>query len=141
MKKLKSFEGALVLIVLTLFVYSLKALAEDPTPLPDSSFWQQLLAFVSGWKGQSTLAIVAGLVQLGMVFFSTSMGDWAGLWKWVIVSGLSMLGVLLGGVLTGNSWIASLTSGAFLAAAQVWIHQLLKLWQDAKQQKLSVSSR
>lgn len=141
MKKMLKFDGLLALIVLFALAYSLKALAEvDPQPLPDSSFWQGLLAFVSGWKGQSTLAIVAGLVQLGMVFFSTSMGDWAGIWKWVIVSGLSMLGVALAAMLQGSSLLVALTSGAFLAAAQVWIHQLLKLWQSRKS-PLTISGR
>ena len=136
MKRFKSFEGILVLVVLGVFLFSLKALAEDPTPLPDSSFWQGLLAFVSGWKGQSTLAIVAGLIQLAMVFFSTSMGDVAGIYKWVIVSGCSMLGVALAAMVQGQSLLVAVTSGAFLAAAQVWIHQLVKLWKDNKQEKL-----
>lgn len=141
MKRFKSFEGFLALVLLTVFFYSLKALAEDPTPMPDSSFWQGLLAFVSGWKGQTTLGIVAGLVQLAMVFFSTSMGDWAGIYKWLIVSGLSMVGVALAAMLQGSSLLVALTSGAFLAAAQVWIHQLLKLWQDAKNSMLTVRGR
>lgn len=137
----KKLDTIFLALTLALLVCTVSVLGDVVTPLPDADFWGELLKFLGSIKGQTTMGIVAALVQLAMMFFRTSMGDLAGVWKWVIVSGLSMVGVLLASMAAGNSFLVSITSGAVLAAFQVWLHQLIKTISDAKEAKMMVSGR
>jgi len=136
-KKFK-LDAFFVIIVTVLLFFSVRLIADVLDPMPEGDFWGELVKFVSSIKGQTTMGIVALLVQLAMHFFRTSMADFAGVWKWVIVSGLSLIGVVLGGLASGSDIMAAVTSGAALAAFQVWIHQFLKALTEPKKMAKSV---
>lgn len=100
------------------------------TPLPDTEFWSQLLSLLGGIKGMGLHAIVVGVVQLVMVFFKTSLSDFAGKWKLTIVTGLTFLGALLTAYFQSMDLLGALLNGAVLSALQVFASQLVKQFTE-----------
>lgn len=113
------------LIGFTLLVAGV-ALADINEQIPLEAWVLGLITFITEVKGLSTIGIVAGVVQLLMKLFKTPLGNIAGLWRLVIVSGLTAVGLLVGAMVSGESIWAALISAPFVAAAQVFVHQLLK---------------
>jgi len=106
-------------------------LAEDV--IPDTEFWTQLLALLGGVGGMSGLAIAAGVVQLAMVFLKTSYGQIAGKYKLLVVSGLSLAGAILAGLISGQPLLNALLNGAVLAAIQVFVNEIIKHFTEKKE--------
>lgn len=85
-----------------------------------------LIAAIGGIKGASTLAIVMLICQILMVVMKSKLGAFSGGWQLVIVTGLSMIGTVVGyAMVNGTSIGAALVSGVGLAAVQVFGHQIL----------------
>lgn len=84
----------------------------------------EIVAFIGSTGGMSILAIAAGAAQLLLKVASSSIGDLAGKYKLLIVSGVSVASVVLGGLLAGSPLFSVILSGAGLAAIQVFIHQI-----------------
>lgn len=88
----------------------------------------QLLAaiveFMGSIEGQSVLGIAVGLAQLILTIANSSIGDLAGEYKLLIVTGVSLVATVLGGLASGGSLFAVLFSGVSIAAFQVFIHQI-----------------
>jgi hypothetical protein len=84
----------------------------------------EVVAFINSVGGMSVLAIAAGAAQLLVKIASSSIGDLAGKYKLLIVSGVSVVSVVLGGLLAGAPLFSVLLSGAGLAALQVFLHQI-----------------
>lgn len=118
-------------IFLLVLGFGFLAYAEAPVA-PDSDFWQALLNFLGGMKGMSGLALAAAVVQLAMVFFNTSYGNLAGKWKLVIVYGLSLVGAVVAGLASGLAILPALLNGTVLAAAQVFINEIIKHFKEDK---------
>jgi hypothetical protein len=89
-----------------------------------SQFLMDLVAFFSTVQGQSVLAVAAGLAQLALKAFQTPLADFAGKYKLVVVSGVTVLATVLGSMLTGLSFTAALLSGGAVTALQVFVHQV-----------------
>lgn len=121
------------LLLVFSFVFCLASFADVTDPLPDSEFWTGLLSFLSSISGKSILALVAGLVQVAMVFFRTSLSNFAGKYKLLVVTGLSVVGVVLAGLMAGESVLVTLFSGVGLAALQVFINQVIKQFSEKQQ--------
>lgn len=120
-------------------MFSFLALAQDavimpvPTePIPSAEFFSALIASIGGFKGASALGIAYIVVQLVMKFFSTAMGSFAGKWRLVIVTGLSIVCGVLSLKVAGVSWSAALMHSQVLAALSVYLNQLWKQFVEKK---------
>ena len=112
--------GALVMV-------SLKAFADDiEVPTPTESWLLQVLTWLSTVKGMSSMAIAAGVTQLLMVGFKTPLASFTGRWRFVIVSLLSVVGLVLGGLATGSTLTMALGATPVLNAFQVFVNQAWK---------------
>ncbi|NBT58817.1 hypothetical protein EBT16_08550 [bacterium] len=109
--------------LLLLFV-PISAMAEDIVPpIPDE--WSQIIVNLT--KGElSVLAIVAAVVQVLMLLFRTKFGEKSGKFRLLFVSGLSLVGGVLGLKIQGMEWGSALVHSSTLAAMQVFGFELYK---------------
>jgi len=111
------------------FSFAITALAQqavDPTqPASANDFFGGLMTFIGGLKGATGMGIATAVTQLVMLFFRTSFAAFSGKFQLFIVLFLNVVGTILAGVATGMPWTAALLNGSTLAAAQVFLHQLL----------------
>lgn len=96
--------------------------ATDTVSIED--FFKAVFAAIAGMKGMAPLAIVAVCVQLVMMLFRTSLMDFAGKWKLLIVAILSLVGSFIAVMAGGGTWVQALLDGATITAIQVLIHQV-----------------
>lgn len=97
----------------------------DDTATTESLFLQ-ILTFVTTLKGASTIAIAAGVVQLVMLFFKTPLAAFAGKYKLLVVSALTVPALILAAVVTGMPLSAALGQAPVLAAVQSLLYQAWK---------------
>lgn len=95
-------------------------------PVTNEQWVLELMTLIGGVSGMSQMAVIAAVVQLLMRLFKTPLGEYAGRWRLVIVSGLTFLGALIAGIASGSSLIGILLSGAVLTSMQVFVNQLYK---------------
>ena len=108
-------------------VFSAVAYATDAdVTVGNDQFLMSLWQFIGGAKGMSGMALVAAVVQIVMMFFKTSLANFAGKYRLLIVLGLTLFGSVVGLMSQGVSLAAALVNGATLSAAQVFAHQLYK---------------
>lgn len=117
-------------VVSAILMFPVLALAGIDDIFPTETWIMELMKFISTAKGLGTLAFAAGLTQLVMLLFQTPMAEMAGKWRLVIVSALSVIGVVLGALVTGMPIGQALLSGPALAALQVFINQVYKQFFD-----------
>lgn len=135
MKLVRFLKSKLPAISLTAFIfcllsYSVIVLADDGVIVPPSGDeWAALLASLGGLKGAGVLGIVAIVVQGLMLAARQFLVNVAGKWKFALVSGLSLVGGILALKLTGIDWVAALMHSSTLAAAQVFLHQMILQFQ------------
>lgn len=102
----------------------------EPTSLPADleigDALKQLLAGLGGLKGASALGIAVFVIQGVLLFFRTQLAAFAGKWRLLIVTGLSLVIGVLALSMAGVSWTSALVHANTLAAVQVFIHQLVK---------------
>ncbi len=84
----------------------------------------EIITFINSASGMSVLAIAAGAAQLILKIANSSIGDLAGKYKLLIVSGVTVVGSVLAGLASGGSFLAVLLSGASMAALQVFVYQI-----------------
>jgi hypothetical protein len=101
------------------------AFAGIEDPISTEEFLKMILDFVMSPKG-STLAVVAGVVQLLMAFVVTPYGSVLGKYKLAVLYSLSAILTVIGSLASGMSILEALVSGAFLAALMNAVHQWLK---------------
>jgi len=94
--------------------------------ISNSEFIQSLIVAIGGFSGASTLAVVGIIVQLLIKFFKTPIALFASKYKLVIVSGLSVVGAVIGLSMQGVDLLSAIMSGGTLAAIQVFVHQIYK---------------
>lgn len=112
-----------IAITLTLRAFGADSI-EDP--LATEAWLLQVLNFVTTMKGLTSLALAAGVAQLVVGLGRTPLANVAGKWRLVLVSLVSVVGLVLGAMATGLDVKAALGLGPVLAAVQVFIHQLWK---------------
>ena len=104
-------------------------------PVGDLETSQALEAFMQslgGLKGATALGISFAVVQAIMLFFRTPLAAFAGKWRLVIVTGLSLVVGTLGLALSGLPVGAALLHSQTFAALQVFINQIFKQFQKAE---------
>jgi hypothetical protein len=116
------FVGLISFVVVFL---GLKAFGQEVLP-PSTDELTSYLAILAGIGGMKGAALAVAVVQGLMLFFRTSLANFAGKWKLVIVSGLSFIMAFLGVMVTGASWQTALFNGAVLSAFQVFANQAYK---------------
>lgn len=125
MKKLFCIKGMLAAMFAFTFLFALTAMADgDPTaPVATEDFLKALFESIGKLKGAGTMGIVVVVVQLLMLFFRTPLANFAGKYRLLIASALTMVGGVIGLKLTGVDWMAALVHSSTLAAFQVFGHQ------------------
>lgn len=125
---------SLVKLFLALIVATFSAVVWAQTePVSYDEFVAFLLQSMGGFKGASTMAAVALVVQILMKLIQTNAGELLGKWKLLTVSLLSLVGGVLALKLTGLTWGASLLHSATLASLQVFLHQGYKQFIEKKE--------
>lgn len=103
---------------------------QDPSSLPvDVTTDEAVAAFaklLGGLKGAGALGVALAVVQAVMYFFRTPLANFAGKWRLLIVSVLSLVVTYLGLVSAGAPWLASLIAGPVIAGLQVLGNQAWK---------------
>jgi len=116
-------------------VYSLAfLLGVDPASLPVSvpadleigEALAQLVASLGGLKGASALGIAVVAVQAVLFFFRTKLAEFAGKWRLVIVTGLTVVVGILALVASGVPLMAALTHASTASAFSVLLNQFMK---------------
>lgn len=109
------------------------AFADSVTdPVATESWLLQVLTFVSTAKGLTTIGLAAGVVQLVMLGFKTPLAAFTGRWRFVIVSLLTVAGLIVGSMATGATFSAALGQAPVLAAVQVFLDQAWRQLFTAK---------
>jgi len=104
------------LLAAFLFLIPVLALAEAINGIPPE---------LSNVKATGALGIAIAVTQFIMLLVN-KFGDMAGKWKFLIMSGTSMVMTFLGQMAVGNSWLTALLSGAVITAIQNFVHQAIK---------------
>lgn len=100
--------------------------ASAPVDLEIGEALSQLVASLGGLKGATAVGIALLVVQAVMFFFRTKLAEFAGKWRLVIVTGLTLVTVVLGLVATGMPWMAALTNASTASAFSVLLNQFMK---------------
>lgn len=124
MRSLFKFAVAFVAL-LALPLVALAQAASMPADLSFDEALKQSLPIITSMKGASALAIAVAVTQLVMKLAQSPLGNLAGKWKLIIVTGVSIVATYLGLVFAGTSWLSALIAGPLLAALQVFAHQLI----------------
>lgn len=115
------------MVALAVAMMARTAFGDDAIPtVPTDQFLAQLWVFVGQSKGATTMAVVAGVLQLTMLFFKTSLSNFAGKYRLLILLFLTVAATITGLMSQGMTLAAALVNGATLAAVQVFIHQIYK---------------
>lgn len=115
------------------FSISLVAFAQDAgvTP-PSQDDWSQLLASLNGLKGAGALAIAAVVTQALMLALRSKLGEYAGKYRLLAVSLISLVSGILALSAAGVNGPALFLHGTTLAAFQVFANQLIKQFGTEK---------
>lgn len=114
-----------VIILMALFSSTL-ALGVTPADSPECQDWIDFINALGGLGNLGTLGVVGVLVQGVMLLLRTKVGDLAGKYKILIVTGLSLVMGVVGLMQGGLGLVAALMHSTTLSAFQVFLHQLYK---------------
>ncbi len=129
----------LLAVLAILFVPALALAQVEPASLPvllpttDLTTDQalgELLKSLGGFKGATALGIVFLVVQALLLFFRTKLADFAGKWKLVIVTALSLVGGVIGLLVSGVPLLAALTHATTFTSLQVFGNQFIKQFAE-----------
>jgi len=111
------------------FLLPARGFGEDlvlPPGIDNQAFWEAVLASLGDLGGLSGIGIAALVVQLGMKFLLTPMGDIASGVKYVLYAGLHLVSTVLAVLAAGGTIGAALLSGAGIAALATFVYEGLK---------------
>ena len=126
-------HGMQWLMTMTLMVlWSGFCFAQGDTPeLPTADWLMLLITAIGGMKGMSALGIAAAVAQLLLKFMATPLSKFAGKYKLLAITVLTMVAGVLGLMMASDvSFMAALMHSTTLAAFQVFVHQLWKQFVD-----------
>lgn len=103
----------------------------EPASLPTTDLttdqaFGELLKSLGGFKGATALGIVFLVIQAVLLFFRTKLANFAGKWKLLIVTGLSLVGGVIALLVSGVPLLMALTHSTTFAALQVFGNQFVK---------------
>lgn len=115
----------LSLFSVSVFLFGIAAFAQDGGVTPPSG--EELNLFLQSLGGVGSLkavGIVLLVVQGLMLFFRSKLADFAGKYKLLIVTALTLIASICAGLVSGQSISASILSGGALATLQVFMNQI-----------------
>lgn len=92
--------------------------------VPAEEVVKSLIDLIGGVKGASVLAISLASIQVLMKFFSSSLSNFAGKYKLLIVYVLSMAAGFISSYMVDGSIMSAVLNGNVLAALQVLGNQV-----------------
>jgi hypothetical protein len=98
--------------------------------IPYDQALQQLLALLGGLKGATAMAVVVVVVQGLMLALKTPLGDYAGKYKLLAITGLTLVGGVGALLLSHVTIVGALTNATTIAAIQVFIHQIVSQFTE-----------
>jgi len=119
-------------VIVASVAWAQPAPASLPADLSTTEALDLLIKSLGGLKGAGALAIVATCVQGVMLFFRTPLAAFAGKYRLLIVSILSLVGGVLALKLTGLDWVASLVHSSTLTSVMVFGNQVVKQFQKTE---------
>ncbi len=97
-----------------------------PTDLQTGEALELLIKSIGGLKGASALGIAVAITQALMLFFRTPLANFAGKWRLVVLTGLSLVVCVLALRVAGVDWLTALVHSSTLTTAQVFGNQMFK---------------
>lgn len=115
------------LFLLALFVpaVALAQAASMPVDLDWSQSLNLIMQAIGGMKGAGALGIAMGVTQIIMRLVQSPLGNYAGKYKLLVYTGVSMVAGVLALKLTGIDWIGALTNSAVITAVGTFVHQII----------------
>ena len=130
---LKWFTRAAVLAIVSYPVIVLAQAASLPASMPvvpyDQAFGQ-LLTMLGGLHGATAMAIVVVVVLCLMLLLKTPLGQYAGKYKLLALTGLTLVGGVLALMLSHVTLAGALTDATTFAALQVFLHQIVSQFSE-----------
>lgn len=118
-----------LLFLLALLVPSL-AFATDPATMPVDLDWSEslrlLVQALGGLKGAGALTVAAAVTQGVMILARSPLGNFAGKFKLLVYTGVSMVAGVLALKLSGVDWLGALMHATTLTAVGTFVNQCLK---------------
>lgn len=107
--------------------------------LSDDQFFQELFALFGGAKSFSLSIGMLLLVKVLALAFKWKLGEYVGLWRLTIISGLTVMSVVLVNITSGVPLVGALFNGATFAALSVFLNQAYRQYQNYKKDELKKS--
>lgn len=118
----KRFSILLLGVLGLLFTFTAFGQTAVTPPTPDD--WAALMTSLHGLKGAGTLAIVGVCVQFLLLVARGPFGQFAGKYRAVTVTVLTLVGAVLGLKLQGMAWSVVVAHAVALASFQTLVHQI-----------------
>ena len=112
-----------------------------PHHLTDDQFFQGLIQILGGVQGAGFSALGLLLVKWLVWAFEWKAGDMVGVWKLTIVSGLTVLSVVLSQTAAGVPVSGALCNGAVFAAMSVFMHNFYWQWKFRHDDKATLKAK
>lgn len=110
-----------ILFLTVCFLFGMTAFGQT-IDAPSTQEWNAVFSSLAGIGGMKAAAIIALVVQVLMLLVRQFI---QGKWKLAIVSGLTLLGAIVGAFVDGGGGIASIfTNAVVLTSVQVLFHQI-----------------
>lgn len=120
-------------LAVVVFLFPFAALSSDvvvpssiPVDLDAGEAITLVLTSLGGLKGVTALGIALVVTQGLMAFFRTKFAGFAGKWRLVIVTGLSVASCVIALSASGVPVLASIMHAQTFAALQVFLNQFVK---------------
>lgn len=112
------------LFVFMFVIFAVNALAQGTITPPSQDEIDVFLHSLAGIGGLKGVAIVLLIVQGLMLLFRSHLADFAGKYRLLIVTFLTLVAALVMGMSSGQTPLAALLSGSALTTLQVFMNQL-----------------
>lgn len=114
-----------VFLCMTVLSVAGLAFCQDPGTIvpPSIDEWDHLVASLGGLKGAGTMAILTAIVQGLMLLGRSQFGQYAGKWRLLALTGLTVVGGVIALKMQGMPWGVVITHTIMLSSFQVFVHQ------------------
>jgi hypothetical protein len=107
--------------------------------LTDEQFLRELATLVGGAKGAGGLVLALFGVKVLTLAFNWRLGNLVGMWKLVIISGLTLAGGVVSQLVNGMPVSGAILNAATITAASVFLNQLYKQFQKIPEDRSRIA--
>lgn len=104
--------------------------------MEDEQFFHELFQLFGGPKPAALSAGFLLLIKVLALAFRWKLGEYVGLWRLTIVSGLTLVSVFFVQYTSGIPITGAIMNGTFMAALSVFVNQIYRQWQNYRKDKL-----